>query len=89
VNLPSQKIITIQEFHHIREQSEQVMEYIDGVVFMAPSPSIAHQRISGRLHAQLFNLLEGTECEVFHAPFDIELIKEGEEVRNYLDLKLI
>ena len=37
VSLPSQKLITIQEFHHLREQSEQVMEYIDGVVFMAPS----------------------------------------------------
>ena len=79
VSLPSQKLITIQEFHHLREQSEQVMEYIDGVVFMAPSPSTAHQRISGRLHAQLFNLLEGKECEVFHAPFDVELKKEGVE----------
>ena len=79
VSLPSQKLITIQEFHHLREQSEQVMEYIDGVVFMAPSLSTAHQRISGRLHAQLFNLLEGKECEVFHALFDVELKKEGVE----------
>ena len=79
MSLPSQKLITIQEFHHLREQSEQVMEYIDGVVFMAPSPSTAHQRISGRLHAGLFNLLAGKECEVFHAPFDIELKKEGVE----------
>ena len=43
---------------------------------MSPSPSTKHQRISGRLHAQLFNLLEGTDCEVFHAPFDVELINE-------------
>ena len=77
MDLPSQNLITIQVFYHIREQSEQVMEYIDGVVFMAPSPSTVHQ-ISGRLHAQLFNLLEGKECEVFHAPFDVEL-KKGEE----------
>ena len=44
---------------------------------MTPSPSTKHQRISGRLHAQLFNLLEGTDCEVFLAPFDIELTNEN------------
>ena len=81
VSLSSQKLITIQEFYQLHEQSEQVMEYIDGVVFKAPSPSTAHQRISGRLHAQFFNLLEGKECEVFHAPFDVEL-KKGRGRRN-------
>jgi Uncharacterized protein conserved in cyanobacteria len=40
---------------------------------MTPSPSTKHQRISSRLHAKLFNFLEGKECEVFPAPFDIEL----------------
>ena len=43
VSLPSQKLITTQEFYHLHGQLEQVMEYIDGVVFMAPSPSTAHQ----------------------------------------------
>ena len=40
---------------------------------MSPSPSTKHQRISGRLHAQLFQLLEDSDCEVFHVPIDIEL----------------
>lgn len=65
--------ITMDEFNKLKENSDHPLEYIDGLVYMTPSPSTKHQRISGRLHAQLFNFLEGKECEVFHAPFDIEL----------------
>lgn len=68
--------ITLDEFYKFKENSDLLLEYIDGIVYMTPSPSTKHQRISGRLHAQLFNFLEGKECEVFHAPFDIELWKE-------------
>src|SRR5699024_5761656 len=62
-----------EEFYQLREESDQLMEYVDGVIFMFASPSTKHQRISGRLHAQLFHLLEGSDCEVFHAPYDIDL----------------
>ncbi|HLR03944.1 MAG TPA: Uma2 family endonuclease, partial [Virgibacillus sp.] len=56
---------------------------MDGVVFMSPSPSMMHQRISMRLSAQLFNLLDGGDCEVFPVPFDVKLSKKdipGEKV---------
>lgn len=79
MSLPEEKRISLDEFYRIREDSELLMEYIDGVVFMTPSPSTKHQRISGRLHARLFQLLDGTDCEVFHAPFDIELKNEQME----------
>lgn len=42
-----------------------------------------HQRISMRLSAQLFNLLDGGDCEVFPVPFDVKLSKKdipGEKV---------
>ena len=78
MSLPNKNELTVEEFYKLRDQTEQVMEYIDGVVFMSPSPSTAHQRISGRLHAKLFNFLEGKEREVFHAPFDIELKNQEE-----------
>jgi Uma2 family endonuclease len=77
VNLPKENHLTLAEFYHLRENTEQLIEFVDGVIFMSPSPSTMHQRISGRLHAQLFNLLEGKDCEVFHAPFDIELTKDN------------
>ncbi|MFQ6731356.1 Uma2 family endonuclease [Virgibacillus tibetensis] len=58
---------------------------------MSPSLSTIHQRISGRLHAALFNLLEGKACEVFHAPFDVELSKKGVEDKKVVipDLSVI
>lgn len=68
--------LTLEEFYQLRERSEHLLEYIDGMIFMSPSPSTKHQRISGRLHAQLFQLLDGSDCEVFHAPYDIELRNE-------------
>lgn len=49
-------------------------ELIDGVpIAMAPAPSIAHQRVVGRLHARLAALLAGQPCEPFVAPVDVKL----------------
>src|SRR5581483_6814980 len=76
VSLPQEHLITVEEFYKMRETADGFLEYIDGIVFMLPSPSTRHQRISGRLHAQLFHFLDGTDCEVFHAPFDVELKRE-------------
>ncbi|MDQ7095443.1 Uma2 family endonuclease [Desulfosporosinus sp. PR] len=73
MGLTEPQVITIAEYNKLRENSEGRLEYIDGIVYMTPSPSTKHQRISGRLQARLFNFLEGKECEVFTAPFDIEL----------------
>jgi len=36
-----------------------------------------HQRISSRLHAQLFNLLESGDWEVFPAPFNVTFSNEN------------
>ncbi|OZU88837.1 endonuclease [Virgibacillus indicus] len=77
MSLPKETKATLDEFYKMREESEQLMEFIDGIVYMSPSPSTIHQRISGRLHAKLFNFLEEKDCEVFHAPFDVELSKDN------------
>lgn len=61
----------------IRENTDRIVEYIDGNVFMVPSPSTKHQRILGRLHAQLFHFLNGKEGEVFVSLYDIELKRIG------------
>lgn len=75
MNLPMKEPISLDEFFALREKSTQIMEYIDGAVFMSPSPSTKHQRISGRLFVLLTEVLEGKGCEVFSAPYDIELKK--------------
>lgn len=76
MSLPQEKSISIAEFYKIKKTTDSVLEYIDGVVYMSPSPSTKHQRISGKLFAKLFNLLEGNKCEVFSAPYDVQLHKE-------------
>jgi Uma2 family endonuclease len=71
--------ISVIEYFEIRESSDELLEYIDGFVYMSPSPSTKHQRISGRLFIEFAMFLEKKPCEVFHAPFDIELKNEKME----------
>lgn len=71
--------ISIDEYFQIRENSEALLEYIDGTVYMLPSPSTKHQRISSKLQIKFGNFLEGKSCELFPAPYDIELKKENME----------
>ncbi|TCP19477.1 Uma2 family endonuclease [Scopulibacillus darangshiensis] len=77
---PEKRKATLEEFYLLREESDKIYEFFDGLINMSPSPSTKHQRISGRLYAQLFNLLAGSGCEVFHAPFDI--VFENEETNK-------
>lgn len=76
MSLPKEKLVTIDEFYKIKESTDKILEFIDGVIYMSPSPSTKHQRISGRLYAKLFNFLEGKECEAFSAPYDVQLHRE-------------
>ncbi|WP_147532990.1 Uma2 family endonuclease [Bacillus marasmi] len=83
--------MSVHEYYNIREKSENLLEYIDGMVYMPPSLSTAHQRISRKLLIQLDHYLEGKSCEVFHAPFDIELkVDHSEEAKIVIpDLSVI
>lgn len=67
------KFIPYSEYMKLKETSDKMLEYIDGVVYMSPSPSTKHQRVSGRLNTKLMLYLENTPCEVIQAPYDIEL----------------
>ncbi|WP_079528137.1 Uma2 family endonuclease [Halobacillus hunanensis] len=77
MSIPKKQSVTLEEYHKMRQNSEELLEYVDGCIYMTPSPSTKHQRISSQLHAALFDYLKGKECEVFHAPFDIVLKNEG------------
>jgi hypothetical protein len=47
-------------------------ELIDGEHYVTPSPSIAHQRISGRLYLLIGNWLEEHPVgQLFYAPLDV------------------
>ncbi|WP_026011583.1 Uma2 family endonuclease [Anoxybacillus ayderensis] len=69
----NQRWMSLEEYDELRETTDKPLEYMNGVVCMVPSPSTKHQRISGRMYVELFHFFEKTDCEVFHAPFDVEL----------------
>lgn len=71
--------ISVKDYFEIRETSDDRLEYIDGLVYMSPSPSTKHQRISRKLLIQFDHFFTDKSCEVFHAPFDVELKKENME----------
>ncbi|GAB3803014.1 Uma2 family endonuclease [Virgibacillus kimchii] len=72
--------VSIEEYFQIRENSDALLEYIDGFIYMSPSPSTKHQRITRKLEAKFGVFLEGKSCELFHAPYDIEL--KSEEIED-------
>lgn len=76
MKIPKDNQMTLDEYYEFRRLNDGIWEYIDGTVYMSPSPSTMHQRISMRLSSQLFNILNGKSCEVFSAPFDVELKNE-------------
>ncbi|GAA0591973.1 hypothetical protein GCM10009001_05150 [Virgibacillus siamensis] len=62
---------TYEDFKRAGENTDEILEYIDGVIYMSPSPSIRHQKISSYLHGELYNALKGKNCDVFSAPTDV------------------
>jgi Uma2 family endonuclease len=62
-------------------------ELVNGFVYMMTAPNMRHQRVSMSLVAELYNIIKRNKgkCEVFHAPFDVRLPKNGEKKNNMID----
>lgn len=57
----------------------QRIEIIEGEAFLMAAPSSIHQEISMEISRQLANYLEGKQCRVYPAPFDVRLFEtEGD-----------
>ncbi|MGL5616088.1 MAG: Uma2 family endonuclease [Sarcina sp.] len=80
---------TYEEFLELQKNCEDRLEFINGIIMMSPSPSIAHQRISGNLYFELRKYLNGKKCDVFSAPTDILLVKNNEKNLVIPDLSVI
>lgn len=60
-------------------------ELIDGVAYaMGPAPVRRHQGILGEVFRQVANILDGSPCRPYIAPFDVRLPK-AEEIDNDID----
>lgn len=62
-------------------------EIIEGVPYMQAAPSRIHQEISGEIHRQIANYLQGKSCRVYHAPFCVRLDveKNDNDVNNVVE----
>lgn len=61
-------------------------EAMDGQIYnMAPSPSVKHQDVLGRLYARFLFYLEGKPCRVFIAPIDVCLFAKEDD--KFSDIK--
>lgn len=53
---------------------DERVELIKGKIFrMTPAPNRFHQQVSIALSSRLWTFLQGRECQVFSAPFDVRL----------------
>ena len=60
---------------------DKARELIDGIIQkMSPAPRLEHARVSKKisLHLDLYVMKNKDKCEVFTAPFDVRLPKQGE-----------
>jgi len=68
---------------YMRFEFEERLEIIKGYIFeMSPAPSRMHQKISGRIYVPIYNALNGHQCEVYSAPFDVRLAKKAQDDRE-------
>ena len=50
---------------------------------MSPAPKRIHQELSRRLEVKIDKYLKDKDCKIYHAPFDVRLIKnKGQENRE-------
>ncbi|HLS07931.1 Uma2 family endonuclease [Lentibacillus sp.] len=91
MSLPEEKKVSVETFYKMRDETDHLLEYADGIVYMSPSPSTKHQQVSARLQAKLFNFLDGGKCQVFSAPYDIQLYRDDLDETNIFipDLSVI
>ena len=66
---------------------EQRREIINGIAYLFSAPSRLHARISAKLLSRLdqFIFKRKGKCEVYHAPFDVRLPKNGETASEKID----
>lgn len=61
------------------------IEILDGEAIMMAAPSSIHQEISMEISRQLANYLEGKQCRVYSAPFDVRLFEKDGDAPEDVD----
>jgi Uma2 family endonuclease len=84
VSLDPQKQYTYADY--LTWLDDKRRELINGFVNMMSAPKMRHQKVSMSLGAELHSIIKRNKgkCEVFHAPFDVRLPKNGEKDDNLI-----
>ena len=80
--LPKETTYTVEDIYNLPEGERA--ELIDGqIYYMAPTPSLAHQLISGEIATAIYNYIKAHKgkCKVLMAPFAVFLNKDD---KNYV-----
>lgn len=80
--LENQLIATYEQYEEIKKNTDMVVEFIDNVVYMSPSPSTKHQIVSANLFDEFRNYFKKTNCLVLAAPFDVFLENEESKYKK-------
>ncbi|EQB88402.1 hypothetical protein M918_04470 [Clostridium sp. BL8] len=76
--LAEKKHITYEEFLNLDNSIEELLEYIDGVVYYQASPSRIHQVVAINIATEFNMFFKNSACKPYIAPFDIILKNEKE-----------
>ncbi|MES2652588.1 MAG: Uma2 family endonuclease [Bacteroidota bacterium] len=57
--------------NYLRWEFEERLELIKGKIFKMAAPTTLHQRVTGRIHGELYHFLKKHSCEVLVSPFDV------------------
>lgn len=71
----SEQVNTFEDFLILSETSQERMEYINGEIVYLAAPNLKHQRITGGIHATVWNFIRQSKgkCVPFAAPCDVQL----------------
>lgn len=65
--------ITYEEFIKLADSSDNRYEYIDGEVFIIPSPSFKHQSVVLEITSIMYQWFNGKKCKPLTSPFVVTL----------------
>jgi Uma2 family endonuclease len=73
--LPKEKLYTADEFFAFTEESDELLELVEGEVVAMASPSEIHQDIIGGLYTTIYNYIRTNKgsCKPLLSPFDVKL----------------
>lgn len=80
MSFPQEKYYTVEDFYNMPEDIRA--ELIGGRIIYMATPSRIHQKILGELHFAILRYIKekGGGCEIYSAPFSIQLRKEDDTV---------